>query len=276
VWRESGRNPRFGGPSRVSHQGVDSKVGVCRSVKNTDVSDLPALILAGGLGTRLRPAFDAGPKGLAPVGGRPFLQYLLQQIYRAGFYNVVLCVGYGRRLIEEAIGDGARWGLRVRYSVETQPLGTAGAVKRAGSLIDKEDFLVFNGDSFLGVDLKQLVEEHLSFEAWATMALARVDDATRFGSVVLAPDGQIKEFREKSSFVMDNFLDTQIINGGIYVLSKRVLDMIPECGVVSLEREVFPLLLTRGVRGFLCDGYFIDIGLPDDFERAQAELPKHF
>jgi NDP-sugar pyrophosphorylase family protein len=237
-------------------------------------SEIPSLILAGGLGTRLRPAFDAGPKSLAPVGGRPFLEYLLSQIRRAGFHDVVLCVGYGNGHIKECIGNGARWDLKVRYSVEGEPRGTAGAIKQAASLIDKQEFLVFNGDSFLAIDLKRLVEDHLEAGVWATVALTRVRDAARFGTVLLESSGQIREFREKSAHVANG--NSHLVNGGIYVLSKRVLDMIPDSSAVSLEREIFPKLLTRGIKGFLTDGYFIDIGVPEDFERAQAELPEHY
>jgi D-glycero-alpha-D-manno-heptose 1-phosphate guanylyltransferase len=240
------------------------------------IPQIPSLILAGGLGSRLRPAFDAGPKSIAPIGGRSFLEYLLLQIGRAGFHRVLLCVGYGASQIEEFVGDGGRWGVSVRYSVETEPLGTAGAVKRAASLIDTPHFLVFNGDSFLSIDLRRLVEEHRNSRALATVALAKVHDSTRFGTVVLAADGQIKQFCEKAGRVESESLDWCVVNGGIYVFSKAVVDLIPEPGAVSLEREIFPKLLGKGIRGFLSDGYFIDIGLPEDFERAQAELPKYF
>jgi NDP-sugar pyrophosphorylase family protein len=165
------------------------------------IPEIPSLILAGGLGSRLRPAFDTGPKSIAPIAGRSFLEYLLLQIGRAGFHKVLLCVGYGASQIEEFVGDGGRWGLSVRYSVETEPLGTAGAVKRAASLIDAPHFLVFNGDSFLSIDLRRLVEEHVRSKAMATLALAKVHDSTRFGTVVLAADGQIKQFCEKAGWV---------------------------------------------------------------------------
>lgn len=239
---------------------------------NSLVSEIPVLILAGGLGTRLRAAFNNGPKCMAPVGGRPFLEYLLSHIRRFGFSRVVLCVGYGQGQILESIGSGRLKGFEIRYSAETEPLGTGGALKRAESLIDKRDFLVFNGDSFLAIDLQQLVEEHLWSGAWATVALTKVHNSARFGSVVLAANGLIREFREKDPAVCG----PNMINGGVYVLNRQVLDLIPESGAVSLEREIFPRLLTRGIQGFICDGYFIDIGIPEDFERAQVELPAHF
>jgi D-glycero-alpha-D-manno-heptose 1-phosphate guanylyltransferase len=243
---------------------------------DTGISEIPSLILAGGLGTRLRPAFAAGPKSIAPIGGRSFLEFLLLQIRRAGFHKVLLCVGYGASQIEEFVGDGSKWGLRVGYSAELEPLGTAGAVKRAASLIDSQHFLVFNGDSFLAIDLQRMVEEHVRSGALATVALAKVHDSARFGNVIVGADGVIEKFVEKRAHQGSNSADLRVINGGIYVFSKPVLDLIPEPGAVSLEHDIFPKLLTKGIRGFLTDGYFIDIGLPEDFQRAQAELPKHF
>ena len=246
------------------------------SYPRNGICEIPSLILAGGLGTRLRPVFDAGPKSIAPIGGRSFLEYLLLQIRRAGFHKVVLCVGYGAQQIEEQVGDGTKWDLTVQYSPELEPLGTAGAVKHAASLIDGDHFLAFNGDSFLAVDLRQLVAEHVESGFLATVALARVPDSARFGNVVLGRDGLIKQFAEKRAQGGTLSSKLQIVNGGVYVFSTAVLELIPQPGVVSLEHEVFPTLIERGIKGFLTDGYFIDIGLPEDFKRAQTELPKYF
>jgi len=240
------------------------------------MSEVPSLILAGGLGTRLRPAFDGGPKSIAPIAGRSFLDYLLLQIRRAGFHKVLLCVGYGATQIEDFVGDGRKWGLNVRYSAELEPLGTAGAVKRAASFIDTQHFLVFNGDSFLAIDLRQMLEEHCRSGALATLALAKVQDGTRFGNVVIGANGFIEQFAEKRGHQEGDLSSLRVVNGGVYVFSRHVLDLIPEHAPVSLEHDIFPKLLSEGIRGFLTDGYFIDIGLPEDYQRAQAELPKHF
>jgi NDP-sugar pyrophosphorylase family protein len=241
-----------------------------------DVSNVPTMILAGGLGTRLRPAFNSGPKSMAPVDGRPFLEYLLLQVGRAGFRDVLLCVGYGREKVEEWAGDGKKWGLEIRYSAEPVPLGTGGAIKFAAKLIDSEAFLVLNGDSFLSVDLGDLVRQHLRSGAWATIALAKVRDRARYGTVILKPDGDIEAFLEKSTAAVTDSCGWYLVNGGVYVFNKLVLDLVPEMTAVSLEHEVFPRLLLRGVKGFVTEGYFIDIGLPDDFKRAQTELPECF
>jgi NDP-sugar pyrophosphorylase family protein len=233
------------------------------SSKLTEISRVPALILAGGLGTRLRPVFDSGPKSMAPVGGRPFLEYLLLQISRAGFSNVLLCVGYGQTQVEEWVGDGKKWGMNVRYSREPR-------------LIDDEFFLVLNGDSFLAVDLCELVREHLRHAAWGTIALAKVRDAARYGTVTLRPNGEIEAFLEKSTVGVCDPSGWYLVNGGVYVFNRLLLSIVPHMTAVSLEREVFPPLLKKGLKGLVTDGYFIDIGLPDDFKRAQTELPEHF
>ena len=246
------------------------------SVQSGDLANVPAMILAGGLGTRLRAVFDSGPKSMAPVAGRPFLEYLLLQISSAGFRQVLLCVGYGRTQVEQWAGDGKRWGLHIHYSAESTPLGTAGAIKLAAKLIDKEAFLVLNGDSFLAVDLRELVQEHLRCEAWATIALAKVSDSTRYGTVVLNPEGKIAAFLEKNAAGVNHSSCSVLVNGGVYVFNKGMLSNVPEMRTVSLEEEVFPQLISKGVKGFVSDGYFIDIGLPDDFKRAQTELPAHF
>lgn len=246
------------------------------SVLSKDLSEIPVLILAGGLGTRLRSVFDSGPKSMAPIGDRPFLEYLLLQISRAGFHKLLLCVGYGQSQIEEWAGNGTKWGLRIRYSLEPEPRGTAGAVKLAADFIDNEAFVVLNGDSFLAVDLRKMVETHLESGAWATIALANVRDSTRYGTVVLTPQGQIEAFLEKSTAGASDSSGGHLVNGGVYVFKKSVLNIVPELRAVSLEREIFPQLLAKGVKGFISDGYFIDIGLPDDFRRAQTELPERF
>ena len=249
------------------------KSGV-QSNQSMDISELPVLILAGGLGTRLRSAFDSGPKSMAPVGGRPFLEYLLLQVRDAGFRNILLCVGYGREQIESWAGDGARWGLGIRYSSEPEPRGTAGAVKLAEGLIDSEVFLVMNGDSYLAADLRRMVEFHLRSDAWATIALVEVRDASRYGTVVLSAEGKIAAFLEKRVGAGGSG-SQNLINGGVYVFRNSVLSVVPELKAVSLEREILPQLLTKKVNGFISEGYFIDIGLPHDFMRAQIELPEH-
>jgi D-glycero-alpha-D-manno-heptose 1-phosphate guanylyltransferase len=238
-----------------------------------------ALILAGGLGTRLRTAYAAGPKSLAPVGGRPFLDYLLSWLQTEGVEDVVLCVGYKRSQIRKHVGSGRKWGMRVRYSVEQKLLGTGGAVKKAGRMIGGTRVFVVNGDTFLAVNLREMSAFHRNRKGWGTLAAAKVADARRFGALRLDPTGQITAFEEKSvgSARGRGAHPRRRINGGVYLVEKKLLSEIPARGPVSLEREVFARLVGNGrLFGFVTDGYFLDIGVPDDFRRAQSELPERF
>jgi NDP-sugar pyrophosphorylase family protein len=246
------------------------------------IENSQALILAGGLGTRLRPAFNGGPKSLAPIGDHFFLEYLLIWLRSAGIKELILCVGYEKDQIQNWLVDGAAWGLRVTYSVEETLLGTAGAIKHAEKLISMPYCLVVNGDSFLDVNLAEMYEFHVRHRALATLALARVPDSARYGTVQLDQLGQVIAFQEKKQNVasQDNSppgrRGPQLINGGVYLMKKRFFDIIPPLKAISLETEIFPTLVNKNLHGFVTDGYFIDIGVPADYERAQSELPKRF
>jgi NDP-sugar pyrophosphorylase family protein len=238
-----------------------------------------ALILAGGLGKRLRPAYAAGPKALAPIGARPFLDYLLYWLRSQGVEEVVLCVGHKRSRIQRHVGSGQKWGLRVRYSIERKLLGTAGAVKKAGTMLVGGRVFVLNGDTFLDVNLREMSAFHRDRKGWATLAVANVADAKRFGTLQLDPRGRVTSFLEKGAWATDyaRACSSRQINGGVYIFEKKLLDKIPARGQVSLEREVFPRLLSKNrLFGFVTDGFFLDIGVPGDFRRAQSELPKRF
>lgn len=241
------------------------------------IENCQAIILAGGLGTRLRPVFDGGPKSLAPVGGRFILEYLLLWLRSAGIKDLILCVGYEKDQIQNWLVDGAAWGLRVTYSVEETLLGTAGAIKHAEKLIFMPYCLVVNGDSFLDVTLADMYRFHRRHKALATLALARVSDSGRYGTVQLDRSGQVIAFQEKKQNLasQDNSAP-KLINGGVYLLEKQFVEHIPPGKVVSLETQIFPSLVGKNLYGFVTDGYFIDIGVPADYERAQTELPKRF
>jgi D-glycero-alpha-D-manno-heptose 1-phosphate guanylyltransferase len=237
----------------------------------------PAVILAGGLGVRLRSAYKGGPKSMAPVRGRPFLDYLLSWLQREGLEEVILCVGYKRSHIEKFVGTGRKWELRVKYSIEKKPLGTGGAVKKAERLIAGKRLLVVNGDTFVSVRLKELMKFHQSRKAMATLAVVKVVDSGRYGSLRVDRAGRITAFLEKNGRDGSERPETErcLINGGVYVFEKKLLKAIRAPGPVSLEREVFPSLLARkSVYGFERDTYFLDIGVPEDLGRAQSELPE--
>ena len=163
------------------------------------LGDATAVILAGGLGTRLHAALPGRPKVLAPAGGVPFLSRLLEHLAANGVRDVVLCTGHRAAEVEAFAGNGSRWGLDLRYSVETAPVGTGGALKNAEDLITSTPFLALNGDSFVKTNLAPFLKEHVRTSASATVLLVRVEDRSRFGSVRVSKENRVLAFEEKGA-----------------------------------------------------------------------------
>ena len=227
--------------------------------------DLTCVILVGGQGTRLLPVVSDVPKPMAVVNGRPFLEYLLAQVCKAGFTDVLLCLGHKAEAIKNHFGDGSGYGIKIRYSREKELLGTAGALALARPLICSDPFLVMNGDSYCNVDFEVLIKQHRMRGAVATIVTSWLDSQARYGSVVLDAQNDIVAFCEKGESTGSGY-----INGGIYVLDQTVLDLIP-CGqYCSIERDIFPELAGKGLYAFKTSGMFIDIGVPAELERAQT------
>ena len=227
--------------------------------------DLPALLLVGGIGTRLQPVLPATPKPLAPVGDAPFLQLLVRQLRSQGIRRLVMCTGHLADQVEREFNEGHKWDVAIAYSKEPRPLGTAGAVKFAeGYLKQASDFLVMNGDSFLELDFHELIRFHREHDGLISMAVRRVPDATRYGTVQLNTQNRVLGFREKMGAPVPG-----IVNGGVYVFKRAILQHIP-AGPASLEKDVFPWLLEHGVYALEQHGMFIDIGTPEDYARAQT------
>jgi NDP-sugar pyrophosphorylase family protein len=229
------------------------------------LNGLDAVVLAGGLGTRLRPAIGAHPKALAPVAGRPFLSHLFSWLRASGLQRVVLCVGFGADEVESTFGDGAELGLQLVYSRESELLGTGGALRLARPLLGGGPMLVLNGDSLLRANLSTLVEGHLRSAAAATLLLARVPDRAPFGAIEIDRRGRILAFEEKGR------AGPGPVNAGVYVINRDVLEQIPEGRPVSLEKEIFPRLV-GSLRGVTVDGPLVDIGTPQSLVAAQAFL----
>ena len=225
-----------------------------------------AFVLCGGAGTRLRPVLDDRPKSMAPISGAPFLQLLLDRLRSEGIGDVILGTGHMAEKIERYFGSGNKFAVRIRYSREDEPLGTGGALKLAESLIS-DPVLVLNGDSYVEWSLNPMLELFRAKDADLVLVLHEIADVTRYGSVVLDHDGRITRFVEKGASVGPG-----LINGGVYLLRKQIVRDLPAGVAISLEKEVFPRLLERRVYGLICTGPFIDIGIPDDFNRAQALL----
>lgn len=229
-----------------------------------EMTDLPALILAGGLGTRLRGVLADRPKVLAPVAGRPFLSYLLDQLQAAGVRQVILCSGYGADQLEATLGT-RHGSLALAYSREPEPLGTGGAIRLALPHVAAEAMLVLNGDSYVDCSLSDFMAWHWGRAFAGSLLLTRVPDAARFGTVEVDGQGAIRSFREKRGMAEPGW-----INAGIYLLSRRLVEKLPQGRAVSLEREAFPLWLTEGLGGYQRQAAFLDIGTPESLAQADA------
>lgn len=229
---------------------------------------MTVVILAGGLGTRLKGVLGHGPKPMATIGGSPFLGYLLAFLKGQNFTDLLICTGHGGDSIRDHFGDGGRLGLSIRYTVERELLGTGGAIKLAEEWIDSEHFLVANGDTYFEVDLVEMMRFHESHQGIGTLALAHKEDPGRYGRVAFDGNNRITEFQEKSGDRGPGY-----INGGLYAFRKDLFLHIPANRACSLEREILPSLFGVGLYGYPVDGYFIDIGIPEDYEKAMIELP---
>ena len=247
-----------------------------RTLKFADwqaMADMPAFILAGGFGTRLRPAFNSGPKAMAPVTGKPFLYYLLRSLRQAGVRRVVLCVGYKHEQIREWAGEGKDVDLDIRYSLETQPLGTGGALALAvGRFGSARTLLAMNGDSLAELDLGEMRRAHLATRASVTVGLVMVRDTARYGRVDIDEMGRVRRLAEKCTDASPG-----LINCGVYLFETEVVKNIPAGCAVSLERQVLPGLIRRGrVFSFRGEGKFIDIGTAQDFAGAENQMRQVF
>jgi NDP-sugar pyrophosphorylase family protein len=220
-----------------------------------------AIILAGGRGTRLGALTTDTPKPMLPIGGRPFIEYLIWQLAGAGIDRVVISCGYLGDAIRSHFGDGEAWGLRIDYSSEDSPLGTGGAARLASNLVDEERFLLLNGDSVCEVDCGKVLRQSCEPGLLGAMTLTRVPDGRRFGSVELDESGsRVIAFRQN-----DPREAPALVNAGVYALGHELVTFIPEDGPSSLERDVLPRLAGR-IAGVVSDGYFIDMGLPATYE----------
>jgi mannose-1-phosphate guanylyltransferase len=227
-----------------------------------------ALVLAGGEGTRLRPLTLTLPKPVIPLAGRPFLTFMLDWLRRHGVDDVLLSCGYRSHDVERVLGD-IHGGMRLRYVVEDEPLGTAGPLRLAadeGVLDDR--VLVLNGDCLTDIDLTAQLARHEATGAKATLALVAVDDTSSYGVVPTAEDGSVEAFLEKRP----GPAPTNRINAGAYVLEREVVERVPPGRAVSIETEIFPELVGDGLYGYEADAYWIDIGTPERYLEATYDL----
>jgi mannose-1-phosphate guanylyltransferase len=228
-----------------------------------------AVVLVGGQGTRLRPLTLSAPKPMLPTAGLPFLTHLLSRIAEAGIEHVILGTSYKSDVFESEFGDGSKLGVKIEYVTETEPLGTGGAIVNVAHRLRHDTAMVFNGDVLSGADLTELLDTHRRLESDVTLHLVRVGDPRAYGCVPTDDDGLVTAFLEKTEDP-----PTDQINAGCYVFRRSVIDRIPTGRSVSLEREVFPALLSDRLRvcGYVDATYWRDMGTPEDFVRGSADL----
>jgi len=226
--------------------------------------DPKAVLLVGGKGTRLRSVVPSAPKPLARFGKCSFLELLVRQLRHQGIRQIVMCTGYLADQINREFGDGHDLDVLIEYSREPNPLGTAGAVKLAECYLrDVPEFLVMNGDSFLEIDFRHLIGFHRETGGLVSMAVRRVNDAARYGTVHVDNRHRVVCFAEKMGIKSPG-----LVNAGVYAFSRETIAYIQD-GPASLETDVFPQLLDYGVYALEQYGTFFDIGTPEDYERAQ-------
>lgn len=249
--------------------GFTGDAGAEASDAQNRAAETDAVVLVGGKGTRLRPLTMSAPKPMLPTAGLPFLTHLLARIEQAGIRRVILSTSFKAEVFEEHFGDGAELGLHIEYLTEKDPLGTGGGIRNVLPKIQADNVLVFNGDVLGGTDLNALLATHHDRKADVTMHLVRVGDARSFGCVPTDDDGRVTAFLEKTEDP-----PTDQINAGCYVFRREVIEQIPDGRPVSVEREIFPALLTEGARvyGHVDASYWRDMGTPEDFVRGSADL----
>jgi mannose-1-phosphate guanylyltransferase len=232
---------------------------------------MQAIVLVGGEGTRLRPLTESVPKPALTLVDRPFLAYMIEWLAGHGVTEVVLACGYRPDVLREALaGEEERAGVRIRYAVEPEPLGTAGAIRFAAEELGdalEERFLALNGDVLTDLDLSALLRAHGERDARATIALHPVEDSSAFGLVHSGPEGEVLQFLEKTGEAAPGE-----VNAGMYVLERSALELIPPGENVSIERDVFPRLVGAGLYGRLLDGYWVDIGTPERYLQASWDI----
>ena len=234
---------------------------------------MEAILLCGGLGTRLRSVVSDRPKPMADIAGKPFLHYLVKMLSESGVKRLIFALGYMGEQIEAYFQSGKDYGLSIFYSYEDSPLGTGGAIRNALSHVSGENVLVLNADTFFHTDYESLLREQLKNKAAMTIASRKIEDISRYGAILKDENGRILRWNEKMSSDQAEALRPGEINGGIYVMQKSLIEKIPE-GKQSLENDCIPAWLEDGLylQAIPSDGYFMDIGIPEDYAQFREDV----
>lgn len=223
------------------------------------LKEIDAVILCGGLGTRLKPVVSDRPKVLAKIGDIAFLDVLLSSLAKYELKNILLCVGY----LKEQIKAHFNSNYNIKFSEENEPLGTGGALKKAKPLIKSNPFIVLNGDSICNINFREFYEFHINKKGILSMVLARTKKVQDFGSVMLDNSQRITSFKEKVTCTNEC-----LVNAGIYLMQKEVFSYMPDEKYFSLEYDLFPRLIDDKCYGFITESELIDIGTPERYEKA--------
>ena len=234
---------------------------------------MEAILLCGGLGTRLRSVVSDRPKPMADIAGKPFLHYLVKMLSESGVRHLIFALGYMGEQIEAYFQSGEEYGLSISYSYEDSPLGTGGAIRNALSKVSGENVLVLNADTYFRTDYESLLREQLKNKAAMTIASRKIEDISRYGAILKDESGRILRWNEKMSSDQVEALRPGEINGGIYVMQKSLIEKIPE-GKQSLENDCIPAWLEDGLylQAIPSDGYFMDIGIPEDYAQFRKDI----
>jgi len=232
------------------------------------LQDIDVVILAGGLGTRIRPVLGNTPKLLAPIDGRPFLDHLLDQLQGFGARRVILCLGHLADRVAEHLEGGSRPGLDVLSVIEPEPLGTAGALRLARGKLDCDPVLVLNGDTFSDADLCSFLADHKGSGAGLTLLCAEVDNISRFASIDIDENGYVACFVEKNS----ERGGAGLVSAGVYLFSGAMLDRLADGIGPSLERDFLAVQPSGSIRAYVFEGSFHDIGTPDSLAEAHDAI----
>lgn len=228
-----------------------------------------AIILAGGFGTRLQHILPDVPKPMAPINGHPFLKYLLFYCKQQGMNKIILSIGYKHEQIVSYFGKSYA-DMLIEYVIEDKPLGTGGAIKKSLQACSADDYVVIlNGDTFFPIDMKEMMHQHLQTKAALSIALKPMQYFERYGSVLIDEDKHIVSFLEKK------YCSQGYINGGIYICQQNLIEKLPAQDSFSFETDYLNIATAqKAIYGYISDAYFIDIGIPEDYARAQSELPR--
>lgn len=227
-----------------------------------------AIVLAGGMGSRLGALVENVPKPMLQIQGRPFLEYLLDELIKNEITTVVLSVGYRRDVIQRHFGDNYK-SLQLKYCIEEIQLGTGGAIKKSLEITDSDDVLICNGDTFFPVAVQDMFSYHIAGKALCTVAVKRMDCCDRYGMVEYK-EGRIIKFSEKKPG------QSGFINGGIYIANKKIHNYFPVAEKFSIEKDVLEKICNAAdLKAFESDAFFIDIGIPEDLQSAEILLKEN-